>query len=179
MSFRDATDSSSLAFSILSERAFTPRITGRLHRVLSTSVNQFRASQRDERHCCLVRPCETRERIPNNTLGSVLNVAVRVLVAFLATGEARHSNVVSALLRDVVRLAAFSALANGVPCRFCSVVAALCPTCRARSRPVSVRPVSVRPATASVARRSFRRPPLTIGRSVFPRSCSWSLLPFR
>ena len=58
---------------------------------------------------------------------------VRVLMAFLATGEARHGNVVSALLRDVVRLAAFSALANGVPCRFCSVVAALCPTCRACS----------------------------------------------
>ena len=98
---------------------------------------------------------------------------VRVLMTSLAIGEARHGNVMSALLRDVVRLAAFLALANGVPCRFCSVVAALCPTCRACSRPVSVRPV-----TASVARRSFRRRPLTIGRC-FPRSCSWSLLPFR
>ena len=38
---------------------------------------------------------------------------VRVLMAFQATGEARHGNVVSALLRDVVRLAAFSALADG------------------------------------------------------------------
>ena len=84
--------------------------------------------------------------IPANFLSSRL--MVRVLMAFLATGEARHGNVVSALLRDVVRLAAFSALANGVPCRFCSVV-----TCRACSRPVSVRPVSVRPVTASVARR--------------------------
>ena len=120
--------------------------------------------------------------IPANFLSSRL--MVRVLMAFLATGEARHGNVVSALLRDVVRLAAFSALANGVPCRFCSVVAALCPTCSACSRPVSVRPVSVRPVsvrpvTASVARRSFRRRPLTIGRSVFPRSCSWRRLPFR
>ena len=43
---------------------------------------------------------------------------MRVLMAFLATGEARHGNVVSALLRDVVRLAAFSALANGVPLRW-------------------------------------------------------------
>ena len=93
--------------------------------------------------------------MPANFLSSRL--MVRVLMAFLATGDARHGNVVSALLGDVVRLAAFSVLANGVPCRFCSVVAALCPTCRACSRPVSVRLV-----TASVARRSFRRRPLTI-----------------
>ena len=82
----------------------------------------------------------------------ISRLMVRVLMAFLATGEARHGNFVSALLRDVVRLDTFSPLANGVPCRFCSVVAALCSTCRACSRPVSVRPV-----TASVARRSFRR----------------------
>ena len=89
----DTSDSSSSAFSILSERAFTPRITGKLHRVLSTSVIKFRASERDERHCCLVRPCETRERIPNNTLGSVHERLLAYLSPDTVTGDnGRHPN---------------------------------------------------------------------------------------
>ena len=61
---QDATDSSSSAFSILSERAFTLRITGKLQRVLSTSVIKFRASERDERHCCLVRAMPAKFAVP-------------------------------------------------------------------------------------------------------------------
>ena len=55
-SLRDETDRSSSAFSILSERAFTPRITGNVHRVLSTRVIKLRASERDAQLCCLDRP---------------------------------------------------------------------------------------------------------------------------
>ena len=47
-----------------------------------------------------------------------------VLVAFLAAGEARHGDIMSAFLRDVISLAAFSTLANSVPCRFRRFVAA-------------------------------------------------------
>ena len=71
---------------------------------------------------------------------------VTVFMAFLAAGEASHGNFVSTLLCDMVGFAAFSALANSVPCRFNSIVAAPCPPCRARNRPVS------EPVTASITR---------------------------
>ena len=56
-----------------------------------------------------------------------------VLMAFLAAGDARHGNFMPTFLRDVIRLAAFSALANSVPCRFCRSIAAHCPPFGARS----------------------------------------------
>ena len=75
-SLKDATDNSSSAFSILSERAFTCRITGKLHRVLSVSIIKLHASERHARHCCFVRPCETIQGM-HNTSSSVFNVAVQ------------------------------------------------------------------------------------------------------
>ena len=52
------------------------------------------------------------------------SLMVTVITAFLATVEARHGNSMSTFLRDVIRLAPFSALANSVPCRFYRIVAA-------------------------------------------------------
>ena len=52
------------------------------------------------------------------------SLMVTVLMAFLAAVEARHGNFMSTFLRDVIHLAAFSALANSVPCRFYRIVAA-------------------------------------------------------
>ena len=41
-------------------------------------------------------------------------VMVTVVVAFLAACEARHGNFMPTFLRDVIRLAAFSALVNSM-----------------------------------------------------------------
>ena len=89
----------------------------------------------------------------------VLYVIITFVPLFPAC-ETCHGIIVSTFLCDVVCLSTFSALANRVPCRFTLIIAAHCPPCGARNRPVS------RSANSSIIR-FFRRRPLTTGVSVF------------